>query len=107
MLPPGTSFSLRGDGPDQPPRNTVLHALCGSWCEVREDAENGTHTVWETGPHPLWRIIEHAHTAWIELGQPGWERFGLTVTPDRQFIWLDSPNSQRAWSLRQCHPGKW
>ena len=31
MLPPGTSFSLRGDAFDQPPRNTVLHASDGSW----------------------------------------------------------------------------
>jgi len=99
-LPAGTSFSLRGDGPDQPPRNPVLHAPDGSWCEVREDAEaNGTRRVWETGPHRLWRIIEDAHTAWIQLGEPGWERFGLTATAHHQVIWLDSPASRHTWPL--------
>src|SRR3712207_7080258 len=39
-LPPGPRFSLRGDGPDQPPRNTVLHATDGSWCEIREDPDD-------------------------------------------------------------------
>ncbi len=98
-LPSGTSFSLRGDGPDQPPRNTVLHSPDGSWCEVREDSERGTRYVWETGPHSLWRIIEDTHAAWVVLGRPGWERFGLTATPDRQWIWLDSPHGDRAWTL--------
>lgn len=98
-LPPGTSFSLRGDGPDQPPRNTVLHAPDGSWCEVREDSDNGTRQVWEAGPHPLWRIIEDTHTAWVHLGKPSWERFGLTTTPDHQFIWLDTPDCHHTWPL--------
>ena len=98
-LPPGTSCSLRGDGPDQPPRNTVLHAPDSSWCEVREDPDNGVRQVWEAGPHPLWRIIEDTHTAWVRLGKPGWERFGLTATPDRQFIWLDTPDCQHTWPL--------
>ena len=106
-LPAGTSFSLRGDGPDQPPRNTVLHAPDGSWCEVREDPEgNGTRRVWETGPHPLWRIIEDTHTTRVQLGEPGWERFGLTVTADYQFIWLDNPDSPHTWPLsRTGSPG--
>ncbi|MFY9806479.1 MAG: methyltransferase domain-containing protein [Pseudonocardiaceae bacterium] len=99
-LPPGTSFSLRGDGSDQPPRNTVLHAPDGSWCEVREDSDNGLRQVWEAGPHSLWRIIEATHTAWVHHGKPGWERFGVTVTPDRQSIWLDTPNGRRTWPLR-------
>jgi hypothetical protein len=98
-LPSGTSFSLRGDGPDQPPRNTVLHAPDSSWCEVREDSDNGTRQVWEAGPHPLWRIIEDTHAAWVHLGKPSWERFGLTATPDHQFIWLETPDCQHTWPL--------
>lgn len=98
-LPAGTSFSLRGDGPDQPPRNTVLHAPDGSWCEIRDQAENGARLLREAGPTLLWRIVEDAHQAWTALGCPGWERFGLTVTDDRQWIWLDSPHSDHTWPL--------
>lgn len=99
-LPRGTTFGLRGDGPEQPPRNTVLHSPDGSWCEIREDRDDdGTRSVWETGPHPLWRIIEDTHAQWDQLGRPGWPRFGLTVTPERQVIWLDSPGSEHTWPL--------
>jgi hypothetical protein len=29
--------------------------------------------------------------SWVAAGQPGYQRFGLTVTPDRQELWLDDP----------------
>ncbi|WP_328955082.1 hypothetical protein [Kitasatospora purpeofusca] len=29
---------------------------------------------------------------WADQGRPGCERFGLTVTPERQYVWLDSPD---------------
>jgi len=97
-LPPGTTFSLRGEEPHRPPRNTVLHCADGSWCEVREDPGNdGSRVVWETGPRPLWRLIEDSHAQWRRLGRPGWERFGLTVTAERHCIWLDSPEGEHTW----------
>ncbi|MGH3696120.1 MAG: hypothetical protein ACRDRX_19365 [Pseudonocardiaceae bacterium] len=103
-LPPGTTFSLLGEDPDLPPRNTVLQAPGGSWCEVREDRDDdGTRTVWETGPHSLWRIIEDAHARWCRLDRPGWGRFGLTVTAERQSIWLDTPDSEHIWTPPDFH----
>ncbi|MGQ0775526.1 MAG: methyltransferase domain-containing protein [Pseudonocardiales bacterium] len=99
-LPPGTSFSLRGEHADQPPANTVLHSPDGSWCEVREDPEDtDTRRVWEAGPHALWRIIEDTHAAWKRLGHPEWGRFGLTATPSHQRIWLDTPDGEHTWAL--------
>lgn len=50
------------------------------------------HTVREGRP-------EDADQLWRELGQPGWDRFGLTVTAERQWIWLDSPNGDHTWPL--------
>jgi hypothetical protein len=44
------------------------------------------------GPHRLWRIIEDTHAQGHRFGQPGWNRFGLTVTPEGQSIWLDTPD---------------
>ncbi|MEQ4723553.1 methyltransferase domain-containing protein [Nonomuraea sp. B19D2] len=32
-----------------------------------------------------------AHLTWTKWGEPERERFGLTVTPEGQWIWLDSP----------------
>lgn len=28
---------------------------------------------------------------WVRAGRPGLERFGLTVTPEAQHVWLDEP----------------
>jgi len=68
----------------------------GSWCEVGEH----TGQVWEAGPTLLWAAVEDAHRRWRDLGEPGWDRFGLTVTPDRQWIWLDAPDGDHSWPLR-------
>ena len=67
-----------------------------SWCEVSEH----TGQVWEAGPTPLWAAVEDAHRRWHQLDQPGWDRFGLTVTPDRQWVWLDAPDGDHSWPLR-------
>jgi protein-L-isoaspartate(D-aspartate) O-methyltransferase len=98
-LPPGTSFSLRADSDAGPPTNTVLAAPDDSWCEVRETTTDGTHQVWEAGPHALWRIIEERHAWWQALGEPGWDRFGLTVTAAHQWAWLDTPDGEHTWNL--------
>lgn len=72
-------FSLHGD-------SVVLHAADGSRSEVSPDGE----VSW-SGPHDLWRIMETRYDTWHALGSPGWDRFGLTVTADRQWVWLDDP----------------
>ena len=90
-LPHGTEFSLSGDGPGEPPRHTVLTSPDGSWCEVHAEAEDGRRRVHETGAHRLWGTIEEAHRQWLALGQPGWDRFGLSVTREHQWTWLDEP----------------
>ncbi|MGB6162744.1 MAG: methyltransferase domain-containing protein [Pseudonocardiaceae bacterium] len=43
--------------------------------------------------------VEDAHHLWHELGQPGWDRFGLTATTKQQWIWLDSPDGGHTWPL--------
>jgi methyltransferase of ATP-grasp peptide maturase system len=66
----------------------------GSWAEVALDAENGVREVREGGPRALWAAVEQAHALWTELGEPGWERLGLTVTRDEQWAWVDDPDRQ-------------
>lgn len=65
----------------------------GSW------ARYSRHSVAQGGPRRLWDIAEEAHTEWHALGRPPRERFGLTVGPDGQEFWLDSPDSPDRWPL--------
>lgn len=67
-----------------------------SWACVmfRDGAEA---TVWQSGPRRLWEEVETAYHWWVDSGRPGHDRFGLTVTPDGQHVWLDEPDN--AWPL--------
>lgn len=47
--------------------------------------------VQQSGPRDLWNELHDAFLTWIAWGQPTRDRFGLTVTVDRQYVWLDSP----------------
>ena len=76
-----------------------LSATDGSWCEVTERLDNGARRVLEGGPRQLWRAVEEAYRLWCALGQPGWERFGLTVTRECQWVWLDQPGGAHTWPL--------
>ncbi|BCJ33571.1 protein-L-isoaspartate O-methyltransferase [Actinocatenispora thailandica] len=59
----------------------------GSWA-VRDD-----DGVEQRGERRIWDEIAAAYGLWQQLGSPGRERFGLTVTVDgKQTIWLDGPD---------------
>lgn len=63
----------------------------GSWarCEVTRGARS--QTVAQHGPRRLWDEVEQAYRWWVEQGKPEHDRFGLTVTRDGQWVWLDDP----------------
>lgn len=65
---------------------------------------NGSSLVTETGPRRLWTAVEQAHTLWQRTDHPGRDRFGLTIDPDGQRIWLDSPTSPHTWPLADDPP---
>lgn len=71
----------------------------GSWCELSTADQDGTREVWEGGPRQLWASIEAAIDFWHQQDEPGWERFGLTVTPHHQVIWLGAPDSGHNWRI--------
>lgn len=71
----------------------------GSWAEITLATENGPHAVAEGGPRRLWGCVENAHRIWTELGRPGWDRFGLTVTPQSHTVWFDQPDNDHTWRL--------
>lgn len=98
----GTNVEYGYTGPDTttPPTATWLTTADGSWAEITLAADtDGQHTVIEGGPRQLWCILEHAHQQCADLGQPTWDRFGLTVTPQQQTVWLDDPDDGEKWLL--------
>jgi methyltransferase of ATP-grasp peptide maturase system len=84
---------------DGQPTVTSITTGDGSWAEVTLAADHGVHQVSEGGPRRVWQIIEKAHTLWTILGQPGWNRFGLTATASEQYVWYDHPDSEHRWPL--------
>jgi hypothetical protein len=71
----------------------------GSWCELSTAGDDGTREVWEGGPRRLWASIAAGMEFWRQQGEPGWDRFGLTVQPGRQVVWLDTPDSCHQWPI--------
>jgi hypothetical protein len=62
--------------------------------------EHGVREVREGGPGAIWAAFERTYGEWEALDRPGWDRLGLTVTPDGQHrVWLDDPDSSHAWDL--------
>lgn len=69
----------------------------GSWarCTVAPGAPR--HPVSEFGPRSLWQEALAARSWWVGRGRPGPTRFGLTVTPYGQELWLDGPGRPIGW----------
>ncbi|MFC5750496.1 methyltransferase domain-containing protein [Actinomadura rugatobispora] len=63
-----------------------------SWACVDVTDGASTHRVRQHGPRSLWTEIEAAYRWWEEKGRPVTGRFGLAVTRDRQYVYLDSPD---------------
>ncbi|GAB7184479.1 methyltransferase ATP-grasp peptide maturase system [Kitasatospora sp. Ki12] len=66
----------------------------GSIAELRTDG-----TVIEAGPRSLWAELEAAHRVYEANGCPGRDRYGVTVTAERQVVWLDQADGL-SWTLK-------
>jgi protein-L-isoaspartate(D-aspartate) O-methyltransferase len=84
-LPAALRYGYALDPVTRQPTASTLRAPDGSWCHIREGV------IEEGGPTPLWAEVERAYGWWRGQGEPGWQRFGLTVTADAQTLWLDEP----------------
>ncbi|MBT2226257.1 methyltransferase domain-containing protein [Nonomuraea sp. NEAU-A123] len=49
--------------------------------------------VYELGDRHLWEEVTGAYFEWVGCGEPGLDRFGMTVTPEGQQLWLDAPQA--------------
>ncbi|WP_326611309.1 methyltransferase domain-containing protein [Streptomyces scopuliridis] len=64
----------------------------------RATVEDGGRLT-QTGPRDLWDEAESVHRAWTRHGRPGLDRIGFTVTPQRQYVWIDDPSVPAAHTL--------
>ncbi|MFF4429943.1 methyltransferase domain-containing protein [Streptomyces sp. NPDC001513] len=63
-----------------------------SWASVDFVPGAEEFEVYQSGPRELWDELRAAYAWWNGQGQPGFERFGLTMRPDgTPWAWLDSP----------------
>ncbi len=75
-----------------------------SWATVDHDPAATVWPVRQHGPRDLWAEIEAAHGWWVEHDTPAWDWFGLTVTPEGQHVWYDTPDSGYAWPAPRPWP---
>lgn len=66
----------------------------GSWARVEFRPGQSRLPVAQYGPRRLWDEVQEAYSWWIEAGSPDRDRFGMTVTPESQWVWLDHPDNR-------------
>ncbi|MEU6232637.1 methyltransferase domain-containing protein [Kitasatospora sp. NPDC047058] len=64
-----------------------------SWASVDHERGRTEYEVYQSGPRRLWDEVAATYRWWAGRGRPGYERFGLTVTPYGQYVWLDTPDN--------------
>ncbi len=58
----------------------------------------GGWTVRQRGPLRLWDAVEAAVLTWQAAGSPHQSAYGLTVTGERQYVWLGESDGP-SWDL--------
>jgi hypothetical protein len=64
----------------------------GRWAGATWEAGREEFEVYQIGDRPVWEEAVDAYFQWVAWGQPGRERFGMTVTAEGQQVWLDTPD---------------
>ncbi|WP_067490442.1 hypothetical protein [Actinomadura hibisca] len=65
----------------------------GSWASVDYVPGDHSYEVQQAGDRDLWDEVQAAYSRWLAWGRPDIDRFGITVTPDGERVWLDSPDN--------------
>ncbi|MEV2278427.1 methyltransferase domain-containing protein [Nocardiopsis sp. NPDC049922] len=74
----------------------LMDPHAASWASWRIEPGPREYTVRQHGPRRLFDELAAAYAWWRGLGSPAHTRFGLTVTPDGQHVWLDDPQNEVA-----------
>lgn len=97
-VPTGTRYGMRLDPDTREPTATTITAPDGSHAFVmNEPAPDGTWSVTEQGPTPLWTAVDRAHELWHRHDCPDWSRLGMTATDRETRVWIDDPANGWIW----------
>ncbi|MGH3321152.1 MAG: methyltransferase domain-containing protein [Streptosporangiaceae bacterium] len=81
---------------DGDPQHYVLWLMdpaSGSWAALTHRPGATSYPVRQHGPRQLWDEVEAAHGWWVDAGRPELHRFGATVSPAGQAVWMDEPSN--------------
>ncbi|MEU1819688.1 methyltransferase domain-containing protein [Streptomyces roseifaciens] len=78
---------------DRRPTGARVWTPDGSIAGLKAD---GTTT--EAGPRHLWAALEEQYETFLSAGEPGPDRYGVTINEEAQRVWLDAPDG-RSWDL--------
>lgn len=74
-------------------RTLWLYAMDGTaWTAAVRKPGASSAGVRQVGARRLWDELAAVHAWWVSAGEPGLERFGITVTADGWTAWLDAPD---------------
>ncbi|MDH6136839.1 protein-L-isoaspartate O-methyltransferase [Kitasatospora sp. MAA4] len=88
---------------DQDGTSAWLHDGRGSWATLSARPSGGAR-VHGGGPRRLADELAAAWAAWEAEGRPGVYDYGMTVRPDRQYVWLNDPDTGPRWLTGQTVP---
>ncbi|QXJ26493.1 methyltransferase domain-containing protein [Actinomadura graeca] len=66
----------------------------GSWASLDHEPGAEKYPVRQSGERNLWQEVEDAYRWWDELDRPTADRWGLTVSPQDQYVWLDTKKNR-------------
>jgi hypothetical protein len=80
-------------GKDSAYRLWLFDMAATSWATADFEKGRTEYDIVQSGPRRLWDEIEVAMRWWKEHGEPQFDRYGLTVSPHGQRVWLDRPEN--------------
>ncbi len=80
---------------DQDGTSAWIHDGHESWATL-SSTPDGVYRA-QGGPRHLADLLDDAWTQWEQLGRPTVYDYGMTVTPDRQWIWHTDPDHGPRW----------
>ncbi|MFJ1745890.1 hypothetical protein ACIOJD_06545 [Streptomyces sp. NPDC088116] len=90
VLVPDCRYGV-GHGPDGEFTLWLADHTSGAWACVDYVPGATEFRLRQHGPRRLWAEVEAAYAWWEDAGSPERTRYGLTVTPAGQHLWLDAP----------------